>query len=412
MLKASALYIVVVISLILAVFCSALIMSSYYYRLSLVGHNIDDQLWENVYSASNLVLEQPEIAESGAYILDLFGKGRDSVEIQSGFWGVFRWYNIRAFKGRKSKQKAFLAGYPLKGKFKSALYLADQNRPVSVCGNTIIKGTCHLPKAGIQRAYIGGKSFTGDKLVDGKVLQSESGIPKLNGKNSLVEYMQGLGNYKKINFVDLDLDVPLINSFSDSTILIYSSFPINLSASLSGNIIIRSESEIRVSSSSKLEDVLLVAPYIGIQNNFEGSIQIMGSDSIHIGKRVKLQYPSSVNLIQRSNPLANSAIQIDAFTECKGVVNAIKQTESRYECTVKLQPESKVEGQVYSEGYADIQGSIEGNLTADKVIFKNAYSTYVNHFMDARLNEEALSGYFAGSGLGSGPGLKLVKWVE
>jgi cytoskeletal protein CcmA (bactofilin family) len=412
MIKAAALYIVVIISLILSVICSALIMSSYYYRVALVDKNIEDRLERNLYSAVNLILSEPEQFTDNNQIVDLFGNGIDSIAIESVNWGVFKRFSILSFSGKRNHSKSLLAGYPLKDKFKSAVYLADLNRPISVCGNTLLKGDCYLPKAGVQRAYIAGKSFTGDKLVNGKINQSETSIPVLEGKDKIKSLFQPSTSYRKMDFSDLDLDQSLVQSFKDSTLFIYSDFPIHLSAEIYGNVIISSGSEIHVSASSKLNEVLLIAPYIKIADKFEGSLQIFGSDSISIGKHTKLKYPSAICLFQIENPLGNSGILLDDFSECSGVVIALKQAESKYDCTVKLNPNSRVVGQVYSEGYADIQGEIEGNLTANKVIFKNAYSTYVNHFMDAKIDYSALSDYYAGSGLESGAGLKIVKWLE
>lgn len=414
MLRASTLYIVIVISLILSVFCSALIASAYYYRLALIDRNLEDRLAANLYSAANLVLTTNAGAEHE--FLDLYGQGLDSVVASSSQWGLYKKFSIQSYSGRKRLRKSFLAGYPLKDKFASALYIADLNRPISLCGSTHLKGECYLPKAGVQRAYIAGKSFLGDKLVDGQILQSTSYLPELRGKERLGELFTQKPAYKVMDFFDLDLDQPLTNSYNDSALFIQSAFPVRLSSAISGHVLIYSEAEIHIASSARLKDIIVVAPYITIADQFEGSIQVFASDSIRLGKGAKLQYPSAIVLRQRESPLGNSVVLLEQDSECSGLVMAVRQKESQYDCTIKLKPGSRVHGQVYSEGYADIEGTIAGNLTTQKVIFKNPNSTYVNHFMDAKIDYSLLSPYFAGSVMGSDSssagGLKIVKWLE
>jgi hypothetical protein len=386
-------------------------MTAYYYRLALIDKNIDERLERNLYSAVNILLS--ESWSENSQVIDLYGEGSDSVYYSSTTWGLFNLYTVQSFSGKRIRKKSFLAGAALVGKFASALYLSDLNRPISVCGKTLLKGPCYLPKAGVERAYIAGKSFTGSKLVDGQILKSEASLPEIKNKEAIKNLFQSREDYKKIAFSDLDISQNLYNSFLDSTIFIHSDFPINLSVDLSGNIIVYSGAEVNISSSSKLHDILVVSPYIKVADNFEGNLQLIASDSIHIGKHCKLKYPSAIALLQNTSPVANSAILVQDFAQVAGVVIALKQQQSKYDCSVKINPNSSIHGQVYSEGFADIQGSIKGNLTANKVMFKNAYSTYVNHFMDATIDYSALSPYFAGSYLFSeNKFLKVIKWLE
>ncbi len=413
MVRASTLYIVIVISLILSVFCSALIASAYYFRLALVDRNLDERLSANLYSAVSLVLATNPGGEKE--LIDLYGQGLDSVTCSSSYWGLYKLFTIQSFSGRRALRKAFMAGYPLNGHFASALYIADLNRPISVCGSTLLKGDCYLPKAGVQRAYIAGKSFLGDKLVEGKILQSTAHLPDLKGKENIAGLFSIRADYKVTDIFDVDLEQPLVVPFTDSTMCIRSAFPIRLSSELGGNIVVYSEAEVHVASSARLRDIIIVAPYVAVADQFEGSLQIFATDSIRIGKGARLRYPSTVVLKQREDPVAQSTLLLEQDAECAGVVMAVRVKESRYDCTVKLKPGSRVHGQVYAEGFADIEGTVAGNLTALKIIFKNSNSTYVNHFMDAKIDYSLLSPYFSGSAFGadsSGGGLKMVKWLE
>ena len=60
------------------------------------------------------------------------------------------------------------------------MYLADQNKPLSLTGRTQITGNCYLPKAGVKRAYIEGKSFVGNKLINGTKYNSNKTLPPIN----------------------------------------------------------------------------------------------------------------------------------------------------------------------------------------------------------------------------------------
>ena len=181
MLKASALYLVIVIALVIGLICSSLVAVAYFYRAEYQKKFRQDRLNHNLLSSINLLLAAPDGAYKEPQRIALFGGEKDSVIIQKQAWGIFDIGTVRAYAQRDTIYKAFsIAGAADSAKW-AALYIADDDRPISVSGKTRIEGVAYLPKAGIQTAYVDNKAYEGDKrlVVGGKKI-SDKTLPALD----------------------------------------------------------------------------------------------------------------------------------------------------------------------------------------------------------------------------------------
>src|SRR5437588_11830421 len=82
MIKSSSLYIVIVIALVIAVLCSSLIATAYYYRAEYQKKFRYDQLQNNLGSGINILLTTSDSTYRREKIFSLFNKGDDSVSLQ------------------------------------------------------------------------------------------------------------------------------------------------------------------------------------------------------------------------------------------------------------------------------------------------------------------------------------------
>src|SRR5690606_35636940 len=111
--------------------------------------------------------------------MDLYGEGADSISLQQEKWGLFTLAAIKSFKNQDTLRKAFLIGRETH-QDKTVLYLADEDRPLSVSGSARITGETLLPKAGIRQAYVEGRPYSGKELVYGTIKDSDRKLPSLN----------------------------------------------------------------------------------------------------------------------------------------------------------------------------------------------------------------------------------------
>ena len=86
----------------------------------------------------------------------------------------------QSLRGRQSFAKIGWLGMFPDEVDEAALYLKDEKQVLSICGNTQIRGTAFLPKAGVQTAYINQKSYKGKQLIYGEQKQSQRVLPSVD----------------------------------------------------------------------------------------------------------------------------------------------------------------------------------------------------------------------------------------
>ncbi|HYG38268.1 MAG TPA: hypothetical protein VD908_06600, partial [Cytophagales bacterium] len=173
MLKANALFIVIIVSLVIGIFCSSLILVSYFQRLQVQKDQLIKKLDLNANSAINILLSGSDIFSYGEEkTMDLYGNDIDSVTIKKMLWGIFEIGSVNSFSKNFQKWKSIIYGYKLDDR-KCAIYLPDQNSPLSLGGSTFINGDCYLPESGVKRAYIEGQAFSFANLIQGTIKKSK-----------------------------------------------------------------------------------------------------------------------------------------------------------------------------------------------------------------------------------------------
>lgn len=421
MIKAGALFYAIVISLIIAITSSALILSAYLTRLQFDNVEINNRLSLNAGSGLNLLLSKQSLVELGQQkIVDLFNKGTDSVFLSRKFWGAYEIVVSKAiFKNKTSVRIAQIGFYPDNDHLYS-LYLSDNDKSLALCGNTLIKGAAWLPKAGVKRAYIEGQSFSRNTLVDGTITQSEKSLPKFN--QELIENIRTTFSTKAISESDSTIQIEggltgdsLNNSFQNKTLVFSSSGSILISAGLySGNIAVISDKQITVNSSALLKDVMLYAPKIVIEKEFRGNIQVFASDSIIIDERVTLTYPSVLGLVKNNRSTNISVIVLNENDSISGSIFVYKNDNAvLQQAGLIISPKAVVFGQVYSNGYVDVKGTINGNLMCNKIMLSTASSVYENHLLNAVIDVSKLPEYYTGINLVEQSVIKkVVKWLN
>lgn len=414
MLKSAALYIVVVVSLVIGISCSSLILLGYYYRLDLIRYDLKEKLINNTNSAITLLLD-PSMPAGTNKTIDLFGEDSDSVKLKNSFWGVYRLGSVTAFHNQESFSRSFFYGSPPRGKTACALYVTDYNRPLAVVGDAQIKGDAYLPAAGIKRAYINRRGFSGKKLVDGKIKKSDNVLIPLrkSARKQLFRSFRPNGTYQRMDFMEFPPGKALFRSFADTMLLISSNLPVLLNDSLSGNIMVYSSQQIQISSAAVLRDVLVVSPVIRVASGFRGNVQLFASDSITTGNNCRFSYPSALVLLKREDIHTIPYISLGAGSHFTGSVFALQNSAASYEAVVRVLPGAVLTGELYSEGYVDIQGTVKGCVICNKLLYKTYSSTYLNHLVDGKIDQTALPKVFVGSAfLNSGTKRKIIKWLE
>ncbi|HWY38552.1 MAG TPA: hypothetical protein VNY73_08335 [Bacteroidia bacterium] len=421
-LRGGALYLAIFISLIIAVLLSMLLLHSYYSAIDFRKFSIRQSVHRNMYSAFNYASSESFEPTNEPLILDLYENQTDSVEIVKKWWGCYQVVGIRSsYKGISESMLCLTGTSFMKD---TALVLTENNKPLSIAGKTELKGTCFIPKAGVKAAHIEGETFWGDDFIDGAQLPAPQQLPEINP--SILKQFENLSTAASNADSLLTLDqLPaadtIKNSFLSKTLRIISVGKIVLEdIKFSGNVIIQSPVRIVVRKSCVLNNVMLMAPCIEIEDEFSGTLQALASDTILAGDEVTLNYPSSLILINKPVPdSTHKSIRVPALIigeKCriKGTLLAcIKDGNFTNSIYLKIKKEAEIMGLVYSAGYMDIQGSITGTAFAKAFILNTASGVYEQHLLNAVIDRKSLSDFFAGGIIFKGKKAnKIVKWLN
>src|SRR3569833_1563480 len=165
MLTASALNIVIIISLVIATICSALVVTAYFYREQYQKTSRYIRLGNNLQSGENIVLGSSDDTFKTEHIISLYNTENDSIAIQTKSWGLYEIGIIKAFIATDTLFQAFSFAHCIDTSKWAALYLADQDLPLSVSGKTAINGNVFLPKMGVKKVFMNNKGFEGDSIL-------------------------------------------------------------------------------------------------------------------------------------------------------------------------------------------------------------------------------------------------------
>jgi cytoskeletal protein CcmA (bactofilin family) len=320
---------------------------------------------------------------------DLFNESAVSTELKMESWGVFTLSHATSDWRDRSYSKTALLGNYLFDSEKVGLYLADKGKYLSIAGKTKLTGTTYLPALGIRSVYIDGEPYRGDKLFYGREENSNKNLPELNpDKLKIIEQLftgelgDSIGDLSDLLYGD-----KVSQSFAEQSILYESRSEIDLiNVSITGKLIIHSDSLIYVNKSSQINNCILVAPQIIIDKGFRGSLQVFASDSILIEENVELSYPSVIGVY---NPEGNTAFcYVNENAEISGAVFCHAALEAGESTELFLQPGVSINGLVYASGKVHIQGSIYGTLYANTFVLRTKRGYYENHLLNAVVDPE------------------------
>lgn len=399
-LKAGALYFVIFLLFLMTILLTTFILFIHYKNQLIIRQVGISQLEQNIESAIELYSVKPEIfKDSSSTTINIFPDIPSKVRIEQDFWGVYRVITFTSSYKGIERTKLALFGSKYGSIQPTALYMTDKDRYLSICGNSKVIGNCYLPKLGMRTARIEGRLFNGSmEKREGFIHQSSKELPPppefilenckslLNGESKgIVKRSESLIGQKEV-----------FSSFSDSLVIYNSSnrFWRLENINITGRIELCSGNEIYISPTAKLHNVIVAGRKVIVKSGFEGCVQIFASDTIILEEDVHLKYPSSISVID-SKP-NQKLILLNRNSEVQGAVwiwNPINGNE--VSPIIKLEPGSKVKGQVYSPGKIQLRGEVWGTLMADMFFLNTPNAFYENYIFNSTIDGEKLPSEFA-----------------
>ena len=409
-LGGGALYYAIIVILLLSLFSSGFILLN---RLWFVENALflkNTELNDNLDSVDQWLRAGPGLVPTGqAKELDLFGDS-SLVKVEAQSWGLLRLIKSSArWRSLTIKRNTLYSGINNKG---CALYLSDNNKFLSLVGKCQIKGDCCLPALGIRAGEMDGGTFIGTKMIDGTIAKSSNSLPKLSP-----ELLQLWYGYWDAAFRSTDsiVDINSLNrnpdcavSFNSNTLVIEGESDGYLqNVNLSGNIIVASTGKITISSSARLQDILVFAKTIQVANDVHGSFQLFARDQLIIGDNCRLRYPSfAVCLANQTSP----KMTIGKNSVISGGVLIDSMIDNPMPGRLEMTEGNKITGIVYVNGEVGFAGQIDGGLYCNRFFISTPRGYYENFLKDAVINSESVPARFGSFSIDDSPDqLKLVK---
>ena len=351
---------------------------------------------------------------------DLSQKGIKTAIVKER-WGLFDLYRIDASFQKTQFTKMALVGTK-RAPNDAALYLKDNQHPMIIVGHACIKGDAYLPNQGIRPGNIAGQSFYGNTPVHGKQKRSNSALPPIAGqpKNSLEQWASPAFIPIRSNRLNGLQANELVHSFLEPPLIVWGEVLQLAGKKITGNVVLKADYRIVVSPTTLLNDVILVAPEIVIQDGVTGSFQAIASKTITVGKNCLLHYPSVLAVFHKESrtdlnqgiPVPN--IQIQNNSSLKGIIGyweESREQKQRYHPQIRIDAGATVIGQVYCEKHLELKGSVHGNVTTDSFVALKNGSIYQNHLFQGKIDAGALPLQYVGLGYGQQGKGGVAKWL-
>ncbi|MCJ0743685.1 hypothetical protein [Pedobacter montanisoli] len=410
MLKAGALYFSIVIAFFIAIISASLIMLAAHYRNSYLKDIRYQRLTNNIESGVAYILATEGISAEPETI-DLYGEGTDSLFLEMKPWGIYPLAVIKTFILQDTLKRAMLLGQQPD---QTVLYLSDENRPLSVSGQTKITGDALLPKSGIRQSYAEGKPYAGSELVyGGKITNSSATLSPLaeNVLKSIHTYLD-TATWKKKGFSQ---PASLTVSFLDPTRYIRLPFITNLSdIQLKGNVILYADSIVQISSTAQLDGVQIYAPIIKVASGFKGRCQLFARDSVIVGEQTVFNYPSVIGVLRTKGSIDQPKIQFGQQSAFNGVVFSYEKTRTPMQTMISLNKGCTLKGEIYSTGFIKVgkEVKITGKTSCNTFVMQTSATLYENFLIDITLNRKELSNYYLSSPLFNQSKKQVLQWLE
>jgi hypothetical protein len=262
-------------------------------------------------------------------------------------------------------------------------YYSGNNAPVYLAGNTTIEGNIKIPMYGYKYTQMQSRFFSGREIEPGKTSTSEKELPA-PGKEIKV-YLDSLFKLKHTIEESSGFPDSLINKFSNTkTLIISTQKGVLRNTLLKGNIILLAK-ELDIEKSAQLEDIVIIADKIVVEDGFKGVVQLLAKDTVLLKKNITLQYPSGV-YIYHENKKRHVSLGDSCIVEGYVIVDGdgeVNVTNANYSQAVN----STVKGLVFVNGIALFRGTVNGSVILKEAVYYSREGYYDNTIVDVTIRD-------------------------
>ncbi|MEE9363934.1 MAG: hypothetical protein V3U92_15140 [Cellulophaga sp.] len=314
---------------------------------------------------------------------DLFNDGI-KCEFAKTRWGMYTVLHVKAYFKKDTIQKKAIVGERTEEN-KLALYLCDWGEELKVSGRTKIVGDMKLPSRLYKTINILGNSKLDKPLIQGNIYSSEQVLPQIS-------FLEGKkGSEKHMVFSEIKEQSIVFNDFKEETLVVDLEEGDRINAvNLKGNIILRSKDTLYVERSSNIEDVIIYAAKVVVEDGFQGRVQIFADKEVVIGENVVLVYPSSI-VITSNQYKIDKKIEIAKNAKIYGgVVIEASSFDEKENNKISIEEKALIVGDLYCNGVLELKGDVIGTVYTHKLKLETKSGSYNNVLLNSTIYADSL----------------------
>lgn len=383
MIRAAALSYAIVFVLVVGMLCSSILIISSAQKKVEIHFTSQEHVLFDSYAAIQFGKNELENNDS----IQLIHPSNDTSRITKKSWGVFSVLQTITFNKHAKKIRHALCFESSKDSHPS-IYLPGNYGGLKIAGETFLEGNCTIPNASLELTYLPNTNRTLKELIKGETEKAELYLTPLKKEFQNLEVKSIYANLNPIALINKDTSV----AFNQKTVYFRSLDAMILTKKYSGNIVFHSYDSIYISSTSELNNCILIAPKVIFEEGFKGAVQVFATNKIILQKNVQLKYPSFLHLNENTNSIGDKN-RIELQEEAQiigGILMTTQSFDQRNMMQLKVAEKSVVGGLVYCTGEAEIRGTIIGSIYTNRFYLDYGGSIYTNHLVNAFISSKKL----------------------
>lgn len=451
--KGSALVLALVIVTVITIICSTILMGAFL-QLKFIRNNIhklqafylaEAGIYKTIWYLSGNEGRDP-FWRTENETMELFSNQTANVSVKE--WGGFLKIVSTADYKNLTKSVRVLVGEIPPAPFQQAIHIGGAGYPLVVTGKNRIIGDVTVGLKGVEKGWIKGQGFEGEKPVQGKISRKQTPkMPLFNAGlflRAFEKYQNILKNPSGYQLFDTSsvINAELLSQSKENRIHIHGNVEINqpvfangsqeaMMISCTGNMTVQGHiriggpielvagGKIQVRDQALLKNCILYADEgIEITDQCQIEGQLLSPGDIILRDQVTLDYPSVIYCSGRlhENTLRGQ-IALQNMAVVKGTVILNPKIENlrdkRDETSVYVGKNSKLIGVIYSNHYTVLDGTVYGNVSTKEFFLYVSPTTYLNWLRDATVDRSKLPGIFLMPLFFSErPRLNVMNWRE
>lgn len=382
---------VLVISILMCLLClfavSLFDFNNLYYSYYQQSNRLRDNLHSIFVLYANDSTWIDEVEEKGIFRL-YEDDVRTDFKVAADDWGLYECVRVRALSDSCSAVRLF--GKVSDCDYEAALWVCNGSRSLSLGGTAEVKGNVYVPLGMVDYLATDDWTFQGERIKGSYINPAMERLPEV-ASTPLELKKRYAGEVEELPSVE-QLEERACYSFWEEEAHFY--VPDDYTVfSLRGKVVLHGD-RVTLGAESTLEDVIVMARSVYVEEGFKGSLQIIATDSVLVGREAHLRYPSGVYLeAEEEEPYLQLGRHstLDGYAIVRGKRKGM--AASAPNVNFRMEGDAVFNGLLYVDGMADLQGSCYGGVYVKECCYTANGEVYNSVLCDARIYRNVQMGF-------------------